>query len=99
MFTARIPRQGLVECCLRARDQPGGHLLTRPPQSIGARAVPARSGWKAEWRLGILKSPLFGVAAADGDRSRSGGSVEMRRQTDDETPACLTELRIGLLMT
>ncbi len=34
-----------------------GRILTLPPQSIGARAVPARSGCNAEWRFGIFGEP------------------------------------------
>ncbi len=34
-----------------------GRISTLPPQSIGARAVPARSGCKAEWRFGVFGEP------------------------------------------
>src|SRR5438874_694393 len=50
------------------------HLGTAPADREPSRFAPARRGEYA----GIFRTTLAGPPAADGDRPRSGGSIEMR---------------------
>jgi hypothetical protein len=60
--------------------------LTLPPQSIGARVVPSRRGWKTEWRFGSVGEPPVWRGCCGRGPSALRGQCQMRPPRSHQPP-------------